>query len=137
MKAVVDTNVIAYALLLTEPYFEECDRFLKEVEDPIAPASWQAELTNVLWLAVRGKILPIADALNRLNFVGSMRIRSIAVDELWHDALILSDTFGLAAYDTLFVALAARESLPLATFDKDIIKAFPSLAMHPHKLTTP
>lgn len=58
----------------------------------MAPASWQSELVNVFWLAVRQKVIPES---------------------------------------------AERESLPLATFDRGIIKAFPRVAMNPRQLTSP
>ena len=41
---------------------------------------------------------------------------------------------GVAAYDTLFVELAEREAIPLATFDEPVIKAFPRLAMRPRRV---
>jgi predicted nucleic acid-binding protein len=34
-------------------------------------------------------------------------------------------------YDTLFVELAARKKLPLATFDAALLKAFPDIAARP------
>jgi predicted nucleic acid-binding protein len=41
---------------------------------------------------------------------------------------------GLSAYDTLFVALARRRRLPLVTFDKQILKAFPDIAGRPSNM---
>lgn len=136
MKAVVDTNVIAYYLLETEPFIEECRRFWRAADELTAPASWQSELVNVFWLAVRQKVISETEAKNRLSFAATLSIQSIAVVELWQAALSRSCTFDMSPYDMLFVELAAREGLSLATFDKEVIKAFPSLAMHPHKLTT-
>ena len=135
MRAVVDTNVIAYHVLQTERFAEECTRFWRAVEEPMAPASWEAELVNVLWLTARKNVITESEALNLLNLAGSLGIRSIAVDELWHGALSGAHASGLGTNDMLFVELAMRESVPLATFDKAVIKAFPHLAMHPGKLT--
>jgi hypothetical protein len=53
MKAVVDTNVVAYYLLGTKSCARETHDFWTPVEQPLAPVHWQAELTNVLWMAVR------------------------------------------------------------------------------------
>ena len=137
MKAVVDTNVIAYYLLETDPFIEECRRFWRAADELTAPASWQSELVNVLWLAVRQKVIPESEAQNRLSLSATLKIQSVAVVELWQGALSRSCTFDISPYDMLFVELADRKGLSLATFDKEIIKAFPSLAMHPHKLTKP
>ena len=41
---------------------------------------------------------------------------------------------GVAVYDTLFVELAGRERLPLATFDRRILSAFPGIAKRPGDL---
>lgn len=136
MKAVVDTNVVAYYLLETEPFLEECKRFWYAADKLTAPSSWQSELVNVLWLAVRQKVISESEAQNRLNFAATLSIHSVGVVDLWQGALRRSCTFNMSPYDMLFVELAEREGAPLATFDKDILKAFPSLAMHPGKLFT-
>jgi predicted nucleic acid-binding protein len=134
VKAVVDTNVIAYFLLGTEPFRGECERFWRDVEDPIAPASWEAELINVLWMATRKDVLDLPEALHRLELARSLGIQSVASSSLWQGALVRAHASGVAAYDTLFVELADREGVPLATFDEPVIRAFPRLAMRPRKL---
>ena len=58
MKAVVDTNVVAYYLLGTEPFVEEVRQFWRTVEEACAPAHWEAELANAVWMAVRTGVLP-------------------------------------------------------------------------------
>jgi predicted nucleic acid-binding protein len=130
----VDTNVVAYFLLGTEPFREECGGFWKEVDDPIAPASWEAELINVLWMATRKGVLDLPEALRRLELARSLGIRSISSSSLWQGALVRAHGSGVAAYDTLFVELAGREGIPLATFDEPLIRAFPRLAMRPRKV---
>lgn len=121
-------------LLGTELFREECERFWREVEDPIAPASWEAELANVLWMATRKQVLDLPGALHRLQLAKSLGIRSISISNLWHGALVRAHAFGVAAYDTLFIELAEREAIPLATFDEPVIKAFPRLAMRPRRV---
>jgi len=135
LKAVVDTNVIAYHVLQTERFAAECKRFWHAVEEPVAPASWEAELVNVLWLMARQNVVTLSGALHLLDVAESLAIRSIPIGELWHGALTRGHVSGITAYDALFVELAERESLPLATFDEAVIKAFPRVAMHPGKLT--
>jgi predicted nucleic acid-binding protein len=134
VRVVVDTNVIAYFLLGTEPFRDECARFWRDVEEPVAPALWEAELANVLWMAARKEILDLPEALRRLELARSLGIGSVAVSTLWRGALVRAYGSGLAVYDTLFVELAERENIPLATFDESIVGAFPQLAMNPHSL---
>ena len=134
MRAVVDTNVIAYFLLGTEAFREECAQFWREAHDTLAPASWEAELTNVLCMATRKNVVDLPEALHRLELAKGLGIQSVAVSTLWSGALARAHASGIAAYDALFVELADREAIPLATFDEPLIKAFSRLAMRPRKL---
>ncbi len=134
LKAVIDTNVIAYLLLGTEQYAGEAASFFKVVAEAQAPAVWEAEIANVLWMSTRRKLLTIEEAAIRLNLAGNLGIHSVPSRDLWQGALIRACHSGIAAYDTLFVELAARERLPLATFDAALLKAFPAIAARPSEL---
>lgn len=131
MKAVVDTNVIAYYLLGTEPYSVECRQFWSLVSEPIAPAIWEAELTNVLWMAVRGGVLRADVGVRQLELAARLGVRSVSNRSLWRGALTRAVASDAAAYDTLFVELAVRERCPLATFDRKFLKLFPEVAKRP------
>ena len=135
MKAVVDTNVVAYFLLGTEEFVAEASRFWRRVRDPTAPTVWEAELANVVWMAVRAKVLPPEEAPRRLTRAAGLGIDSVSSRSLWHGALARSLSSGVAVYDTLFVELAAREHLHLATFDARVLKSFPDVAHRPALLT--
>jgi len=50
--------------------------------------------------------------------------------------LLRAHQSGVAVYDTLFVELAARERLPLATFDAALLRVFPNIAARPAALVT-
>jgi predicted nucleic acid-binding protein len=131
VTAVVDTNVVAYHVLATEPHRAECAAFLRAHGDLMAPASWEAELTNVVWLAVRHGIFDVAEGLERLRLAAALQIRSIAPALLWQGALARAVTHNHPAYDTLFVELAVRESCFLATFDERVLTLFPHVARRP------
>lgn len=135
MRAVVDSNVIAYFLLGTEPFREECGIFWRRVESALAPASWEAEVTNVLWMATRARVLGVSEALAKLDLARALGILSLPVSGLWHGALARACASGVAAYDTLFVELAVREAVPLVTFDKVVLAAFPEIAKRPGDLS--
>jgi predicted nucleic acid-binding protein len=135
MKAVVDTNVVAYFLLGTEEFVEEARRFWRSVKEPIAPTLWEAELANVVWMAVRAKVLPAEEAPKRLTLAAALGIESVSTKSLWHGALTRAVSSGVAVYDTLFVELASREHVLLATFDEKILKSFPDFARRPKALT--
>lgn len=134
MNAVVDTNVIAYFLLGTANFYEEAERFWIGVEGTLAPRHWQAELANVMWLACRSGQLAVGDAQRRLARAGRMPIRTMAIPALWTGALERSVRSGVAVYDTLFVELAARQGCRLATFDRQVLRAFPEIAWRPRDI---
>jgi predicted nucleic acid-binding protein len=135
MKAVVDTNVIAYYLLGTSPFAQETKVFWRSVEAPMAPPVWEAELANVLWMSTRSGVLTVPEARRRLVLSLRLGIASVASRSLWQGALLRSAKAGVAVYDTLFVELAVRCRLPLATFDKQLLKVFPDVAARPQQLT--
>jgi predicted nucleic acid-binding protein len=134
LRAVVDTNVIAYYLLGTEPFADEAGRFWRAVREPAAPSLWEAELANVVWMAIRGGVIQAGDGPKRLDLAAGLGVQSAPVRELWRGAVLRAVQSGVAVYDTLFVELASRERLPLATFDDKVLSAFPKIAKRPGEL---
>jgi predicted nucleic acid-binding protein len=136
VNAVVDTNVVAYLLLGAEQYADEARTFLASLGEAQAPALWEAELANVLWMATRHGVLTIEEATSRLTLADALGVDSVPNRTLWRGALVRAHQSGVAVYDTLFVELAARQQLPLATFDAALLKAFPKIAARPAALMT-
>jgi predicted nucleic acid-binding protein len=134
MKAVVDTNVIAYHLLGTPRFAAEAESVLGNAEEILAPSLWEAELANVIWMAARARVITAQEAPARLALAARLGVRSVPVRTLWHGALVRSLQSNVAVYDTLFVELAEREQLMLATFDRRLRRAFPRLARRPGEL---
>jgi predicted nucleic acid-binding protein len=134
MKAVVDTNVVAYLLLGTEAFVDEARHFFESVSDPVAPAHWEAEVTNVLWMAVRSGVLPAEESPVRLGLARRLGIESVATSTLCQGALLRAVVTNVSVYDTLFVELASRIGSPLVTFDKAILRAFPDVARRPRDI---
>lgn len=135
MKAVVDTNVVAYLLLGAETFVDEARLCFERVATPLAPAHWEAELANVVWMATRAGVLAPNVAPARLGLARRLGIESVATATLCQGALLRSIDSGVSVYDTLFVELAARTACPLVTFDKAVLKAFPDLACRPRDLS--
>ena len=131
MNAVVDTNVVAYYLLNTEPHAEECRQFWRRIAGVTAPASWQAEILNVLWMAVRTKVITSDESVRKLRSAAGLGIHAVPVRQLWRGSLIRAIQSGLSPYDILFVELAVRRRRKLATFDSQLLRAFPDVAMRP------
>lgn len=134
MKAVVDTNVIAYLLLGTRPFIDEVRQFWEEITEALAPTVWEAELASVVWMAIRTGVVTADEGLERLRLAGRLGIHPVSCRSLWEGALLRAVNSSVAVYDTLFVELAARQQLPLATFDSKILSAFPETATRPGSL---
>ena len=134
MNAVVDTNVVAYYLLGTEPFLKEVRDFWRAVEDAVAPVHWEAELANAVWMAVRTGVLPADEGHQKLDLAARLGIQSVSNRPLWQPALTRALSSDVAVYDTLFVELAVQRGLPLATFDRNVLKKFPDIAHRPKRL---
>jgi predicted nucleic acid-binding protein len=137
MRAVVDTNVVTYYLLGTEQFADEARGFWAAVTEPVAPAIWEAELANVVWMAIRKHVLPADEGPRRLDLAAGLGVQSIPNRALWQGALTRSVASGITVYDTLFIELASRERLPLATFDGRLLTSFPGIAKRPGEILDP
>jgi predicted nucleic acid-binding protein len=134
VKAVVDTNVVAYFLLGTPKFVAESLEFWNHADELVAPGIWEAEIANVIWMAARAKVITEQDASAKLALAARLGVQSVNNRTLWHGALARSLSSGVAVYDTLFVELAEREGIYLATFDEKVLKAYPEIAKRPRDL---
>jgi predicted nucleic acid-binding protein len=124
---VVDTNVIAYLLLGGEktPHARAALR-----EDPVwaAPIVWRSEFRNVLTVYLRHGQLLLLDALELVAEAESLLSGSeYRVDS--GQVLRLAATSPCSAYECEFVALAQELGLSLVTSDRQLLVAFPSVAV--------
>jgi predicted nucleic acid-binding protein len=136
VTAIVDTNVVAYYLLGTEPFVEEARDFWRRVDETWAPLHWEAEFANVIWMAVRTGALARAEGHHKLDLVARLGVRPVPLRPLWQPALSRALDSGVAVYDTLFVELAAQRDLKLATFDTELLKKFPDVAWRPRSFAS-
>jgi predicted nucleic acid-binding protein len=131
MNAVVDTNVVAYYLLGTEPFVDEVRQFWQTAEETWAPMHWEAELANAVWMAVRTATLPREEGHQKLDMASRLGIQTVPIRTVWQPALRRALDSGVAVCDTLFVEVAAHRELKLATFDAALLKKFPEIARRP------
>lgn len=87
MTGVVDTNVVAYYLLGTEPFANEVRQFWHAVDETWAPVHWQAELANAIWMAVRSGTLPREEGYLKLDMAARLGVRAVPIRSLWQRAL--------------------------------------------------
>ena len=91
------------------------------------PQLWSVEIANLLAVNERrGRITPSMSAA----FLSSLAVLDIRLDRrsppIGGEILLpLTRRYGLTAYDAAYLELAGRTGLPLATLDKELIKAAP------------
>ena len=126
---VADTNLISY-LVVPGSFTAAAEQVLRK--DPFwnAPILWRSELRNVLAKHIRGGHVTLPAALNAMLRAETLFAgREHAVDS--PSVLSLAAASGCTAYDCEFVALAQAEGWPLVTSDKQVLKAFPAVAISP------
>jgi len=126
---VVDTNVIAHAVLNSD-----MNRAIQSVRakdrDWIAPALWKSEMRNTLLKYIRIGLMSVEQASQLMHASRRLLLKRKPASEDF-DIFALATRSGCTAYDCEFVALAITHNVPLLTFDKQVLKAFPSVALSP------
>lgn len=130
---VVDTNVVAY-LWLPGAWTSAAERLLATDPDWKVPLLWRSEFRSALTVAVKHKSCSLAQAIDLADRAqDQLRNRELAVESA--EVLRLAVESGCSAYDCEFVALAQHLRVPLVTNDRQVLKAFPSIAISIEKYT--
>ncbi len=105
----------------------ETDRLRESLIDGRAfvPALWPIEVGNVLWVATsRGRITRDEWTRVRNSLKGlPVEIEPVSAGRVWEAVLTLADEDGLSVYDAMYLELALRMQLPLATLDRRLAAA--------------
>ncbi len=93
--------------------------------DALVPNLWHLETTNFLLRAEKQKEITIGETE---GFISQLENLPIQVDTLtayqsFSRILTLGRAYNLSSYDAAYLELAIRESIPLATLNKNLIKA--------------
>lgn len=124
---VVDTNAVAH-LLLGGERTEWARRAFGKDPEWAAPILWRSEFRSVLSMLMRRRTLALADALEAGREAETLLAgREFTVET--QTVLELARDSGCTAYDCEFVALARDLAVPLVTSDREILTAFPTLAV--------
>lgn len=126
---VVDTNIIAHMTFATDhsPVVSSL-----HAHDPVweAPILWKSEFLNVLALYYRKKLIDVEESLKALDFAERLiGLREHRISS--PDVLNLIIRSSCSAYDCEFVGLAEKLDTKLVTYDKKILREFPSFAVTP------
>jgi predicted nucleic acid-binding protein len=126
LKLVVDASA-ALPWFFADEKSDESDRVLAEIyrDGAIVPVLWPIEVGNALTMGLRRKRLSEADWLKSLSTIARL---PISVEPLEHLKALsnlpsLAQKYNITFYDALYLELAMRLALPLASFDTDLLKA--------------
>jgi predicted nucleic acid-binding protein len=130
---VADTNLLIY-LYVQGQRTEESEAVLRR--DPLwaVPLLWRSEFRNSLIGLVRAQALQLDDAL-AMSEEAERWITGQEYSVLSRQVLMLANRSGCSAYDCEFVALAQDLEVPLVTTDRQVLKAFPTIAVSPSAFT--
>jgi len=124
---VVDTNVIGYLFLSSEQSLS-AERALKKDSEWAAPIIWRSELRNVLAVYMRKNIIKLEHAQSIMN--GALELlRGREYEVSSYEVLRLASESKCSAYDCEFVAVAKDLKVSLLTFDKQLLRKFPAVAI--------
>lgn len=126
---VADTNLLVYLYVQGERT-EESETTLRRDPTWTVPLLWRSEFRNAMIGLVRKELLPIDKALSIVE-EAERWLAGHEYSVISRHVLTLADRSGCSAYDCEFVALAQDLGIPLVTTDRQILKAFPSLAISP------
>lgn len=130
---VADTNLLIY-LYVQGQRTEESEAVLQQDALWTAPLLWRSEFRNVLIGLVRTNALPLEKALAIID-EAERWLTGHEYSVVSRQVLELAHRSGCSAYDCEFVALAQDLEVPLVTNDRQILKAFPTIAVSPSTFT--
>lgn len=91
----------------------------------VAPALWPIELANVLVVAERRKRITAEQREVFLKNLAALdiEIQPLTTERIFHQGIGLATKHRMSVYDATYLEIAIRQQLPLATQDKDLIRA--------------
>lgn len=114
--------------IVGQAFDDEDATYAEAVIDAIAAD--EAVIPTLFWFELRNALL-MGERRRRLSpartaaFLANLSVLPFVVDELPTDAAVLdlARRHNLTVYDAAYLELAHRKALPLATLDRDLIKA--------------
>lgn len=132
---VVDASM-AFAWILPSQASSEADELLERIEagaNAIVPSLWLLEVANGLLAAQRRRLITAEErgsALERL-YALAFTIDEDDARNAFGRTSALAEQHGLSVYDAVYLELALRLELPLATRDGALRKAVERSGIHP------
>lgn len=124
---VADTTLISY-FTIEGDFTEEALAVRKRDPEWAAPLLWRSEFMNVLWLYIQREVFELSLAFEHLDTAEDL-IAGRSYQPAPPAVLRLAAESGCSAYDCQYVQLAKDLDVPLVTHDKEVLGAFPRVAL--------
>ena len=126
MDFVVD-NSIVMSWCFKDEVSDYADLILDSMRNftAVTPSIWPLEVGNVLLVAERRNRLTEADSSRFLALLSDLPIlvEQESPERMMREIFALARRFNLSSYDASYLDLAMRKGLPLASLDKNLIRA--------------
>jgi predicted nucleic acid-binding protein len=130
---VADTNLLIY-LYIQGQRTQESEAVLRRDALWAVPLLWRSEFRNALVGLIRTGALQLNDAL-AMSEEAERWLNGHEYNILSPHVLTVAARSGCSPYDCEFVALAQDLEVSLVTNDRQILKAFPTVAVSPSAFT--
>lgn len=126
---VADVNILIGILASGKPT-ETAIAVLRRDPAWVSPPISRSEFRNVLSTMVRRRLISLEAALSIME-EAELHLEGNEISVSSFDVLRLAEESACTAYDCEYVALAQALRVPLVTWDKEILAAFPNNAVAP------
>lgn len=127
MKVVIDASVAAKWFLPDEPFSAQALELLRRATtgamDFIVPDLFFSECGNILWKAARRKRLSMDETSTAIQVIEQLRPLTVPAAALLEDTLQIARNYDRTFYDSLYLAVAAKQETYLITADEKLAHA--------------
>jgi predicted nucleic acid-binding protein len=133
LSCIVDASV-GIKKFIIDPLTPNVDQLFAHFMDPEAniyiPDLFYIECTNIAWKYIRAGFYSVTEAQTNLASFRALNFRTVSTADLMLDALVISTTHRISAYDACYVTLSQRVNAPLLTQDQKLVQALASTTFH-------
>ncbi|MFL6196412.1 MAG: type II toxin-antitoxin system VapC family toxin [Thermoanaerobaculia bacterium] len=129
---VVDASVVA-KWNFPEDHSEAARRLLRKAEICVPDLIW-AEVGNIIWKKWRRKEITREESLSMVRDLDRFGFRVFLSERLRNSAWEIASRFDRSFYDSLYLALALKQSCPMVTADRRLYNALQGTPLAQHLL---
>lgn len=126
LRHVIDSN-ICIKLFIPDVLSAKADALFLNLQNPetqfFVPDLFYIEFANVLWKYIRAGQYTSEQSEIAIQRTQALPLRITPTKDLVLDAIKLSITYGISAYDASYVALSQRTGASLLTLDTKLVNA--------------